>query len=988
IGFLGIIKALAAALMGLGQAALWAEWKSSSWKRKALAYGIEKVGGQTKSDVKEYVDLLRSDDPPKADDYVAKCFDDMGKIVIGWVASDEWGPGEKEKLLADFNFGAKWGAIPANLMMLGAGGGGLTSKGAQYLFKGLMFLSSLKAIDDASQALGKRIEEIRGKNPDATWWQILGDDEILKQFTTIIVSAISLGTSMAEATDKAKGLLEMLKTAGYVGDWAQLGPILKKAWDDYHDPASDDKTKKDRLEQDAIDFINQVINVGNSTKNKIEEHRQAKAAQATQAAQPEAAPVPAADASKPETAPTPVVEPSGQKAAAQEPAKAPSAEPSLDRFFPGGVGAPPSEGRTPSLPSEPKPAASPEPISPATTEKPPIEPVKVEEPAKAAEPIKSEVPVKAAEPAVAPEAEKTKLEEVPPDAAHDPRVKQADLESEATRKKADLAYATAERQRLKARVDEIGNRPESDPELQARKAALEEAVTKEGEADRSLLDTEKEQIENRKELGIAAPEKAEAILNGTRGEQLAAARELIVGSKSWKETLKEWVDRLPDKPAQEAAKAVLDGARQDILRQARANVLEKNPHLKDIDFIAPGTPGFNSDIDVSVNPRENPDQAHLSVVVERSAELVKKVNEELRRLTGGEPDITLDTNLYSWTGSDVIRGQVRADERARSAQDVASLAEVRRNVADPAAWSAMKEQMIAKAQAKGGDKAAAEMAQQIAAGEKVAEGLTGSIEAAKQSFLEKNARPDGISDQEWAKTAEMRGREAVAEQLRGELVQRLKAPKNRRDYQRIVELQTQIAMAEPGAYANRSAVDEVVNFGQTLVGMSGEAAREKYMTAKRPMDPREVSNSAASSLAQLEDHAKHPATTGVEAKELLKNAVKYSERILNEARKGVAKNAADAGVPELDKFFRKGTTDKEGNPTGLDALIEEYAKEKGTPLPRPEDAGYTKETAEAARTAAINQYAAERVAWAEKMVAELKARAILEKIAPEPSADE
>jgi len=273
MGVLGILKALGGALMGLGQAALWAEWKASSWKRKALAYGLEQVGKATKTDVKEYVELFRSDDPPKADDFVAKCFDDTAKIIIDAIASDEWGPGEKQKLFEDFSFGNKWGAIPANLMMLGAGGGGLTSKGAQALFKGLMVLSTLKGIDDASKALFARVEELKKKNPNATWWDILSDGEVLKQFTTIIVSAISLGTNMSEATDKAKGLLSMLQKIGYAGDWAQLAPILKKAWDDYHDPALDDKAKKDKLEQDAVDFINQVINVGNSTKNKIEEAR-------------------------------------------------------------------------------------------------------------------------------------------------------------------------------------------------------------------------------------------------------------------------------------------------------------------------------------------------------------------------------------------------------------------------------------------------------------------------------------------------------------------------------------------------------------------------------------------------------------------------------------------------------------------------------------------------------------------------------------------
>lgn len=996
MGALGILKAMGGAIMGLGQAALWAEWKTTKPQRHALVWSLEKASKIFGADLKGQIAFFGSDDPPKADDAVAENFDETAKIIIGWMGDlpDQ----ERKQLFEEFSFGNKWGAIPANLMMLGAGGGGLTSKGAQYLLKGLMIAQTVEGIDDASKALSNRIAELQKLHPEMGFWQIVTDGEVLKQMTTIVVSAVSLGTNVAEASEKAKGVLKILQNVGFALDWGQLGPIVKKAYDDYHDTSLDEPKRKEKLEQDAIDFVNQVLAAVNSTKTRVDEHKKAAAAQAA-ADKPVPLPVAPVTVNEPHPAPAshPVAGDVPQKAAATEsaPANAPEPPPAAPAAAaeskvqpaapvekvaeakpatvtetaasPAGA---PAEAKATGEPGPSRIKTVPAPEIPAISQKAKAE---EEHPAKAAESIEPSEPEAKPKTRLQREEEmKAKHWEIIEDLAEaKPKLGEAaEMRKSAEKAAKDAAEAVAK----------LGNRSEGDPEFktakereQAAKQTLEEAVKRETEADKALLEVEKRQIEARRELEMPDPQGMRAVIDGTRAEQMAAAKDLILKSKSWKEGLREMVAGLPDKSDRSLAESLFDRARGEIIAEAHRRVLAGHPELAELKLNTPGTPGFSSDIDAGINPRVTPGKEELAGVVKRSAEMVKLMNDELRAMTGGEPDLTLDTNMYSWTGSEVVRNEVSASKEARTAQDVASIAEMRqkRSTED---WAAMRKEMIAKAQEKGGAAAATAMEAQLVAGEHVAEGLKSKVSKARKNFMKDNRRPEGMSAPEWRKISEMRAREVVASNLRRELGSILEKPQAEWDLKRITELQTQVAMAEPGAYASRAGVDEIVNFGQPLTSLSGEKAREHYMTAERPMTPRELSNSAASSLAQLEDHAVHRASNAIEAEELLKNAMKYSERIYNEARKAGRDSAAAAGAPELDQFYRKGSGSK-----GKKGLIEWFAEQQKEPLPSlPSGATAEQKAAyEAAYVEMANRYAEKQVQWARDMVAELKAEAVV-----------
>lgn len=1000
MGALGILKAMGGAIMGLGQAALWAEWKTTKPQRHALVWSLEKASKIFGADLAAQIAFFGSDDPPKADDTVAGNFDETAKIIIGWMGDlpDQ----ERKQLFEEFSFGNKWGAVPANLMMLGAGSGGLTSKGAQYLLKGLMIAQTVKGIDDASKALSNRIAELQKLHPEMGFWQIVTDGEVLKQMTTIVVSAVSLGTNVAEASEKAKGVLKILQNVGFALDWGQLGPIVKKAYDDYHDTSLEEPQRKEKLEQDAVDFVNQVLAAVNSTKTRADEHKKAAAAQAA-ADKPVPLPVVPVTANEPHPAPAshPVAGDMPQRAAAPESAPGKAPEPRAAALA--GAAAAAEAKVQPAAPIEKaaeakaatvtetaasptgasaeakgaaEAAASPIRTVPAPEIPPTGQRAKIEEehPAKAAESI--EPP---SEPEAKPKTRQQREEEMK--AKHwqiiedladaKPRLGEAaEMRKSAEKAAKDAAEAVAK----------LGSRREGDLEFksakereQAAKQALEEAVKRETEADKAFLEVEKRQIEARNELGVAAPEGMRAVVDGTRSEQMAAAKDLILKSKSWKEGLRELVAGLPDKADRSHAEVLFDRARGEIIAEAHRRVIAGHPELAELKLNTPGTPGFSSDIDAGINPRVTPGKEELAGVVKRSAEMVKLMNDELRAMTGGEPDLTLDTNMYSWTGSEVVRNEVNASKEARTAQDVASIAEMRqkRSAGD---WAAMRKEMIAKAQEKGGAAAAAAMEAQLVAGEHVAEGLKSKISKARKNFMKDNRPPEGMSAPEWRKISEMRAREVVASNLRRELGSILEKPQAEWDLKRVTELQTQVAMAEPGAYASRAGVDEIVNFGQPLTSLSGEKAREHYMTAERPMTPRELSNSAASSLAQLEDHAEHRASNRIEAEELLKNAMKYSERIYNEARKAGRDSAQAAGAPELDQFYRKGSGSK-----GKKGLIEWFAEQQKEPLPSVPTGATAEQKAayEAAYIEMANRYAEKQVQWARDMVAELKAEAVV-----------
>lgn len=909
MGALGILKALGGAIMGLAQAGVWAQWRLYANQRKAMAFTLQKASDWFGADLKEQIEFFRSDGPPKADDFVAQHFDQTAKIVIGWMG--DLPEEEKKKLFEEFNFGNKWGAIPANLMMLGAGGGGLTSKGAQWLFRGAMILSSAKAIEDSSVALGKRIDEIHKQRPNASWWDVLSDGEVLKQMTMIVVSAISLGSSYAEAANKSKEVIGFLSKLGYAGDWAQLGPILKTAWDHYHDPALSDEARKDKLEQDAIDFINQVINIGNSTKQRREQAaaEQKVAAEKAQAAEIERQKQVALDEHKAEVGPVPItpeqkqaeIDAAYRQRQAELDAKPKTFEETLtpeqkaarDKYFADQRG----ETRAPT-PEELK--KNPNLIS----------------------------------------------REVERKASYEGETKKAAPEEAAPKPEPKKELTDAQRQTA---LEQLAKDKETlkDPGIDAEyRKKLEKRVRK----------NETKLADEHAKPAVAAESRQNMEVIARGGEDAkAAAIEMIKREQGWKSKLREAVSEKgafkdveggASKEKVAAIGKVFDEARAQIVNEAAQKVLTANPHLAELIGTQPsgqahraglfeaGTPGFKSDRDITARPKQEhidalakfderaaaaktPDEKaaimrekaqRVADLVAASGEVVRLMNEELAKSTGGIPDKTLDTNMYSWTGSE-IKFDIPASEAKKVNQgtDIASLTELKQRMT-PEDWAKHKQQLIEGT----GD-------YREIGGEQMRERILDQIKQAEQTSQNLNDRTTKEIERlqkekpnESKQALEMEAKANVAFELNKKVVELMR--QNPVPYGEIANLQSQIKILEPGAYGSQAGIKDVVLTQQPMsrdydnyvaaqealqkmqsegkatpeqlaeahrkVREAEDAARNRYLKGEE-LTPREMAQSAASTLAQLEDHnpAKHPPTTETEALTAIKDAYKYAGRI-------------------------------------------------------------------------------------------------------------
>jgi hypothetical protein len=188
----------------------------------------------------------------------------------------------------------------------------------------------------------------------------------------------------------------------------------------------------------------------------------------------------------------------------------------------------------------------------------------------------------------------------------------------------------------------------------------------------------------------------------------------------------------------------------------------------------------------------------------------------------------------------------------------------------------------------------------------------------------------------------MRAREQLAAQYRQRLIEAL--GRNPVNHAEVASLQAQITMIEPGAYASRAGVADVVANQQTAMprgevtfGPNGErrgtgdfAVRRQQLAsgevlestegAHRVMelDPvtglRDLADSAGSSLAQFEAHAEHPPTNTAEALDLIKNTIKYSSRMAH------ADQATRAGSRSTPGELTRGYSRDQGPVAALEGM--------------------------------------------------------------------
>lgn len=446
-----------------------------------------------------------------------------------------------------------------------------------------------------------------------------------------------------------------------------------------------------------------------------------------------------------------------------------------------------------------------------------------------------------------------------------------------------------------------------------------------------------------------------------------SAENLIRSIRDWRGHLQELGTRLT--PEQQSA---IDAARQTIRSQAEQAVLQ-NPQFQGLTFDAPGTPGFRSDIDIGVRPADTSRLTTPEAVareIQRAGEAADALNREITRRTGGEPDRTLDVNVYPWTGIDAPL-QVPAGQQGRvtRAFDVASLVELRRTMS-PEAFAQFRDQMLAQfnpndpnspaGQRRFEAQSRAQLEAQFREAQQIADRLTSAVQTEAQRLA--TAEP-GLSE----RGRQIRAQEMVMQSIRRRLVAALRQTPV--DHAEVARLQAEMLMMQPGAYGTRAGIADVVGFQQPLARaadstthypvdtMDGrqiqisEGARQ-YMERTGARGLAEQAQSATSSLAQMEAHMHQP-TSQAQAIELLRQTYKYSRRI------EYASTMAGAGdsVPEMSRHTRE--------PASLQRMVEGWARQNGV-------GGTFEQQAWA--------YAQSRLGWARQAVVNLRTRSLTQQV--------
>jgi hypothetical protein len=345
-----------------------------------------------------------------------------------------------------------------------------------------------------------------------------------------------------------------------------------------------------------------------------------------------------------------------------------------------------------------------------------------------------------------------------------------------------------------------------------------------------------------------------------------------------------------------------------------------------------GSRGFRSDIDVTFGPRDatqlrTPEE--VARAVEQSGAAARRFNEVLRDMIGGEPDVVLDTNAYTFTGAEARLDVPAAQaETAARVMDATSLAEVRRgmdegrlvdvDLNDPAAvetarqlaeadWERFRSQALERAALEPVEGAVVSPEQEARAAEHRSQ-LVDRFDAAQRIYDDVVAREQQTAER--LRTGERppegealvaRAREEAATELRSELLSEL----GRRpiDFEAVRNLQARIKLLEPGAYATPAAFADVVAHQQVLAGAQHHARPGEMVTHPRTgvesrlgsevRDPRLLAQSAGSSLGQLVAHLHG----GLDSR--LKAIAKYCARI-DHSRMATGRATA---VPEIRNNF-------------------------------------------------------------------------------------
>jgi hypothetical protein len=296
------------------------------------------------------------------------------------------------------------------------------------------------------------------------------------------------------------------------------------------------------------------------------------------------------------------------------------------------------------------------------------------------------------------------------------------------------------------------------------------------------------------------------------------AGDLIRATGDWNE-LKTLVDQMPPGPKRQNAEQRLAQSRADNLK-AELNHVKKPPF--EAHAFDSGTPGFRSDIDVTVQPKEKrpgfkgkPRPMREQIL--SASEAADDVIAGLRRRFKGDPGLVADIAVHAYIGEDAVKLS-SPEERAKATalEHEVGYAELRRGMSDEQ-WAALQQEM--QRQLADGSPVAAQALKDIQAMMRQGEEFHGRMneELRLQEDLVTGSRPE-LSPEERSVLA----RDTILSLKRRQLAELFAAQPP--DMVAILRLQAEIRWFAPGAYATESAFHHAVKFGQARKDAGKESA--------------------------------------------------------------------------------------------------------------------------------------------------------------------
>jgi adenine/guanine phosphoribosyltransferase-like PRPP-binding protein len=407
-------------------------------------------------------------------------------------------------------------------------------------------------------------------------------------------------------------------------------------------------------------------------------------------------------------------------------------------------------------------------------------------------------------------------------------------------------------------------------------------------------------VEQVTRTGKLAPHQADGVIKGTGG---------------WKTRLKALVGGLPEgnRPAAEQTLATARKAALD----AEIRGAGKRHGVEPYDV---GTPGFGSDIDVTIvpsdraagftgKPRSTADQIRAAALG------AQEVINGLQRKFGGDPETTLDVAVHAWIGEDIAPAREGVAERMGGAdlELEVGLAELRRG-SGPEEMAEIVKRMTDRLPADAAPEARARLERALKASEEFKNRMDGELARVKE--LMTNQAP-GLPPE----VIEKRARDRLLLEKRMQLADLFdQAPL---DWGKIERLQAEIRWFAPGAYAGSAAFQTTVRHGQArkdpanVAGSFAERASENRSAGERQS---EVVGAIASHLAMLKGHL-------TDSSAPMKEALKYGGRALEQVESSGAR-PPDGLIPELLREFKQSRWG-EADPGAVTRLAAEFADRSG-----------------------------------------------------------